>query len=168
MEASIGEMLVSILVQFEIGEFSECTEGKPSQHESVKLFELPLIEKASEWGIKIKTVPRICKCHGHYDKNLNEIHLVRVDVKSYLHGLAHAAIERHRDPATSLKPQSEEIISELASTALYQIVTQKPDKGLSNSYSFILLNAVALKKTPLEACLEVFAEVEEIIELILS
>ena len=30
MEASIGEVLVSILVQFEIGEF-EYTEGKPPQ-----------------------------------------------------------------------------------------------------------------------------------------
>jgi hypothetical protein len=166
MEASIGEVLVSILVQFEIGGFE--SERKPPHHEPVNLSELPLIEKAEEWGIKIKTVPRICKCHGHYDKNLKEIHLVAVHAKSYLHGLAHAAIERYSDTATSLKPQSEEIKAELAAAALYQIVTEKPDKGLSNSYSFILLNAVALKKTPLEACLEAFAEVEEIIETILA
>jgi hypothetical protein len=82
--------------------------------------------------------------------------------------LAHAAIERRRDPATPLKPQSKEVICELAAAALYQIVTEKPDKGLGKSYSFILLNSVALKKTPLEACLEVFAETEEIIEFILA
>jgi len=166
MEASIGEVLVSILVQFEIGEF-KCTEGEPPRHEPVNLSEIPLIEKSEEWGIQIKTVPRRCKCHGHYDRNLYEIHLVTVDAKSYLHGLAHAAIERYSDPATPFKPQSEEIIAELAAAALYQIVTQKPDKGLSNSYAFILLNSVALNMTPLDACLEVFAETEEIIESIL-
>jgi hypothetical protein len=42
------------------------------------------------------------------------------------------------------------------------------DEKLSNSYSFILLNSVALNVTPMEACIEVFAEVEEIIELILA
>jgi len=127
-----------------------------------------LIEKASEWGIQIKTVPRMCKCHGHYDRNLYEIHLVTVDAKSYLHGLAHAAIERYSDPATPFKPQSEEIIAELAAVALYQIIMKKPDERLSDSLSHIFLNAVVLDKTPLEACLEVFAETEEIIESILA
>jgi hypothetical protein len=167
MEASIGEVLVSILVQFQIGEFDVC-EKRPPRHEPVNLSQLPLIEKAKEWGIKIKTVPRICKCHGHYDKNLKEIHLVTVHAKSYLHGLAHAAIERYNDPATPLKPESEEILAELAAVALYQIVTQKPDKRLANSYAFILLNSVALNKTAMEACMELFAETEEIIESILA
>jgi len=167
MEASIGEVLVSILVQFEIGEF-DYMEGRQPQRDPINLSELPLIEKASEWGIKVKTVPRICKCHSHYDRNLNEIHLVSTDAKSFLHGLAHAAIERLSGTITHTKPQLQEIMAELAAAALYQIATEKPDKGLSNSYSFILLNAVALKKTPLEACLEAFAETEEIIETILS
>ena len=167
MEASIGEVLVSILVQFEIGEF-DYVEGKSPHCEPLNLSELPLIEKASEWGIKVKTVPRICKCHGHYDKDLKEIQLVSTDAKTFLHGLAHAAIERLSGTITHIKPQWQEIMAELAAAALYQIVTEKPDKGLSNSYSFILLNAVALKKTPLEACLEVFAETEEIIEFILA
>ena len=167
MEASIGEVLISILVQFEIGEFAY-TERKPTRYKPVNLSEIPLIEKTSEWGIQIKTVPRMCKCHGHYDRNLYEIHLVTVDAKSYLHGLAHAAIERYSDPATPFKPQLEEIIAELTAATLYQIVTQKPDKGLSNSYAFILLNSVALNMTPLDACLEVFAETEEIIEFIIA
>ena len=167
MEASIGEVLVSILVQFEIGEF-DYMEGKPSHREPINLSELPLIEKAEEWGITVKTVPRICKCHGHYDRDLKEIQLVSTDAKTFLHGLSHAAIEKLSGTITHIKHQWQEVMAELAAAALYQIVTEKPDKGLSNSYSFILLNAVALKKTPLEACLEVFAETEEIIEFILS
>jgi hypothetical protein len=44
----------------------------------------------------------------------------------------------------------------------------RADERLSNSYSFILFNSVALNMTPLDACLEVFAETEEIIESILA
>ena len=50
MEASIGEVLVSVLVQFQIGEF-EYTEGKPPRHEPINLSELPLIEKATRNGV---------------------------------------------------------------------------------------------------------------------
>ena len=58
MEASIGEMLVSILVQFQIGEF-EYTGENPLHHEPINLSELPLMEKAGEWGISVKMVPVI-------------------------------------------------------------------------------------------------------------
>jgi hypothetical protein len=167
MGASIGEVLVSILVQFEIGEF-DYTEGKPPNHEPLNLFELPFIEKATEWGIAVKTVPRICKCHGHYDKNRKEIQLASTDIKTFLHGLTHAAIERLSDTITHTKPQQQEIMAELAACTLFQILINRADEKLSNSYSFILFNAVALNMTPLDACLEVFAETEEIIESILA
>jgi hypothetical protein len=72
------------------------------------------------------------------------------------------------EPLPRMLRLSEEIVAELAATALYQIVTEKPDKGLANSYSFILLNSVALGKTAIESCLELFAETEEIIEFILA
>ena len=104
MEASIGEVLVSILVQFEIGEF-DYMEGKPPHREPLNLSELPLIERAEEWGISVKTVPRICKCHGHYDKDLKEIQLVSTDAKTFLHGLAHAAIERLSGTIIHTRPQ---------------------------------------------------------------
>jgi len=166
-EASIGEVLVSILVQFEIGEF-EYTEGKPPNHEPIGLSKIPLIEKATEWGISVKTVTRICKCHGHYDKNRKEIQLASTDIKTFLHGLAHAAIERLSDTITHTKPQQQEIMAELAACTLFQILMNRADEKLSNSYSFIVFNSVALNMTPLDACLEVFAETEEIIESILA
>lgn len=167
MDESIGEVLVSILVQFQIGEF-EYTEGKPSHHEPVNLSDLPLMEKAEEWGISVKLVPRICKCHGHYDRERQEILLALADVKTFLHGLAHAAIERLSGSLTHTKPQWQEIMAELAAATLYQIVMNKSDKTLCNSYTFILFNAIALNKTPFDVCLEVFAETEEITESILS
>jgi hypothetical protein len=59
-------------------------------------------------------------------------------------------------------------MAELAAVALYQIIMKKPDERLSDSFSLILFNAGALDKTPLEACLEVFNEAEQIIKLILE
>jgi hypothetical protein len=168
MEASIGEVLVSILVQFEISEF-KCTEGGPPRHEPVNLSEIPLIERASEWGISLKMVPGgMCRCHAHYDRECQEIQLVSADVKTFLHGLAHAAIERLSGTITHTQPQWQEILSELAAAALFQITMNRSDEKLSNSYSVIVFNSVALNVTPLDACLEVFAETEEIVELILG
>jgi hypothetical protein len=167
LERSIGEVLVSILVQFEIGEF-ELTDKEPPVHEPVDLSEFPLIEKANEWGVTVRTDRRMCKCHGQYHKTLREIQLVSVDVKSFLHGLAHVAIEKLDESITNDSGPWHEIISELAAVALYEIIMNGPDDRLCYSFLFIRSNAVALSRTTLDACLEIFAETEEVIEFILG
>jgi hypothetical protein len=163
MEASIGEMLVNILVQFQIGEF-EYTGENPLHHEPVNLSELPLMGKAGELGLVVKIAPGLRKRLGHYDKDRREILLVSLDAKVFFHELAHVAIERLNGSITHTQLQWQEVMAELAAVALYQIIMKKPDERLSDSYSHIFLNAVVLDKTPLEACLEVFSETEEIIE----
>jgi len=167
LERSIGEVLVSILVQFEIGEF-ELTNKKPPAHEPVDLSDLPLIEKAIEWGITVRTDRRMCKCPGQYHKTLREIQLVSADVKNFLHGLAHVAIEKLGESITHKSGQWQEILSELAAAALYEIIMNRPDHKLCSSYLFIHSNALALSQTTLDACLEIFAETEEVIEFILG
>jgi len=167
MEASISEMLVSILVEFQLGEF-EYTGENPLHHEPVNLSELPLMEKAGEWGLVVKIAPGLRKRLGHYDKDRREILLVSPDAKVFFHELAHVAIERLNGSITHTQLQWEEIMSELAAVALYQIIMKKPDDRLSDSYSLILFNAGALDKTPLEACLEVFSETVEIIKYLLG
>ena len=167
MKASISEMLVNIMVQFQIGEF-EYTGENPLHHEPVNLSELPLMEKAEEWGLVVKIAPGLRKRLGHYDKDRREILLVSPDAKVFFHELAHVAIERLNGSITHTQLQWEEIMSELAAVALYQIIMKKPDERLSDSYSHIFLNAVVLDKSPGEACLEVFNETEQIIKLILE
>lgn len=168
MEASVGEVLVSVLVQFEIGEFE--SERNPPRHVPVNLSDLSLVKKATEeWGIGIRVVPDgACRCHAPFDKERNEIQLVSLDAKSFLHGLVHAAIEKLSGTITHTQHHWQEIMAELASCALFEILMNQSDEKLSNSYSVILFNSVALNVTPIEACLEVFAEVEEIIESILA
>jgi len=167
VEESIGEVLVSILVQFQIGEF-EYNGENPMHHEPINLSELPLMEKAKEWGLTVKIVPGMRKCPGHYDKGRHEFQLVSADAKAFLHGLAHAALERLSDPTTLTQSQLQEVIAELAAAALHQIIVKTPDEKFSDSYSFILFNAGALGKTFLETCLEVFSETVEIIEYLLG
>jgi hypothetical protein len=167
MEASIGEMLVNILVQFQIGEF-EYTGENPLHHEPINLSELPLMEKAGEWGLVVKIAPGLRKRLGHYDKDRREILLVSPDAKVFFHELAHVAIERLNGSITHTQLQWEEIMAELAAVALYQIIMKEPDERLSDSFSHIFLNAVVLDKTPLEACLEVFSETVEIIKYLLG
>ena len=167
MEASISEMLVSILVEFQLGEF-EYTGENPLHHEPINLSELPLMEKAGEWGLVVKIAPGLRKRLGHYDKDRREILLVSPDAKVFFHELAHVAIERLNGSITHTQLQWQEVMAELAAVALYQIIMKKPDERLSDSFSHIFLNAVVLDKTPLEACLEVFSETEEIIEYLLG
>lgn len=167
LERSIGEVLVGILVQFEIGEFEPTDRKQPTQ-KPVSLSEFPLIEKTLEWGVTVRTDRRMCKCHGQYDKTWREIQLVSPDLKSFLHGLAHVAIEKLGESITHESGQWHEIISELAAAALYEIIMNRPDEKLYSSYLFIRSNAAALGRTTLDACLEVFAETEEIIEFILD
>jgi hypothetical protein len=168
MKASVGEVLVSVLVQFQIGEFE--SERNQPRHEPVKLSDLSLVKKATdEWGLAIRVVPEgTCRCHAHFNKEHNEIQLILADVKSFLHGLAHVAIERLSGAITHTEQQWQEIMAELASCALLEILMNQSDEKLSNSYSVIVFNSVALNVTPMEACIEVFAEVEEIIETILA
>jgi hypothetical protein len=82
--------------------------------------------------------------------------------------LAHAAIERLSGSITHTHHHWQEIMAELASCALFEILMNQSDEKLSNSYSVIVFNSVALNVTPMEACIEVFAETEEIIEHILA
>jgi hypothetical protein len=114
MEASIGEVLVSVLVQFEIGEFE--SEKNPPRHEPVNLADLSLIKKSKEeWNIAIRVVPDgTCRCHAHFDKERNEIQLIASDVKSVLHGVVHAAIDRLSGTITHTQHQWQEIMAELA------------------------------------------------------
>jgi hypothetical protein len=167
MEASIGEVLVSIIAQFEIGEFetflNPLLEDKPHG-----IDDLPFIGKAREWGVTVKIVPTLRKRLGHYDKDRREILLVSLDAQTFLHELGHVAIESLGGAITHTQLQWMEVMAELAALALCHLVIGKPDQGLRSAYYHIFLNAVVLGMSPVEACIEVFHETEHIIKHILE
>jgi hypothetical protein len=167
MEASIGEVLVSIIAQFEIAEF-ETALKHPLEYKPHGIDDLPFIGKAREWGLTVKIIPALRKRLGHYDKDRREILLVTPDAQVFLHELAHAAIERLGGAITHTQLQWVEVMAELAALALYHLVIGKSDQGVRSAYSHIFLNAVVLGMSPVEACLEVFHETERIIKHILE
>ncbi len=167
MEASIGEVLVSIIAQFEISEF-ETALNPLLEYTPHAIDDLPFIGKAREWGLTVKIVPALRKPLGHCDKDRREILLVSLDAQVFLHELAHVAIERLCGAITHTQLQWKETIAELAAVGLCHLVMGKSEQGLRSAYSHIFLNAVVLGMNPVEACLEVFHETERIIKHILE
>ncbi|MDO8970250.1 MAG: hypothetical protein Q7U74_06145, partial [Saprospiraceae bacterium] len=51
----------------------EDTAGQPLEYKPITIPDLPLIEKARQWGISVKTEPGMFKRLGHYDKDRREI-----------------------------------------------------------------------------------------------
>ena len=51
------------------------TDGKPLDYESIELPDLPLIDRALEWGINIKAVPGNYGYYGYYSAMRKEIAL---------------------------------------------------------------------------------------------
>jgi hypothetical protein len=166
MEASIGEVLVSIIAQFKIAEFETLNPLLESTPHGID--DLPLIGKAREWGLTVKIVPALRKRLGHYDKDRREILLVSPNAQTFFHELAHAAIERLGAAITHTQPQWMEVMAEMAALALCHLVMGKSEQGIRSAYSHIFLNAVVLGMSPVEACLEVFSETERIIRHILE
>jgi hypothetical protein len=167
MEASIGEVLVSIIAQFKIAEF-ETALNSPLVGKAHGIDDLPLIGKAREWGLTVKLVPALHKRLGHYDKDRREILLVSPDTQTFLHELAYVAIERLDGAISHTQLQWMEVMAEMAALALCHRVIGKSDQGLRSAYYHIFLNSVVLGMSPIEACLEVFSETERIIRHILE
>ena len=47
----------------------EDTEGEPLDYEKCELPELPLVERAEEWGISVKAVPGNYRYRGYYSSS---------------------------------------------------------------------------------------------------
>ena len=165
MKAPVDMVLLGILVKIANKELGK--RKKPQRHKPISVSELPLIDKATKWGITVKLANQRFKCHGHYDKEQKEIHLVFINPKNYLHALTHAAIEKKCGIITHNHFEWKEIISELAALTILEILSNQPAESLRASYSFIVSNSAALKKDPFYACLDVFGDTEDIVTFIL-
>jgi len=145
----------------------EDTEGEPLSYEEIELPELPLIERAREWGVNVKAVAGNTKYYGYYSSTRREIGLASPEEAVFFHELAHVGHERVvgslRDREKSLK----EIVADLSSISLCKIAGKTADATLGNSYQYIRHYASKLKMSPHKACLKVLAEVEQVINLII-
>ena len=128
---------------------------------------LPLLEKANAWGIAVKAVPGNYRYYGYFSRDRMEIALATEEESVFFHELAHAA---HRQLIGRLEKRQcwrQEIIAELAAAALCRTVG-KSSKHLGNNYKYIKYYASKANLRPVKACLEVLAEVEKVLGLILT
>ncbi|MFC1488943.1 ArdC-like ssDNA-binding domain-containing protein [Thermodesulfobacteriota bacterium] len=145
----------------------EDTKGERLDYECIELPDLPLIQKAKEWGISVKAIPGNYRCHGYYSPSRKEIALATPEEISFFHELSHAAHEKVKGGLKQGQDPLQEIVAELSAQALCRIAGRRSNDTLGNSYKYIEGYAEKVKMTPYSACLKVIAETEKVLNFIL-
>ncbi|MFH1931923.1 MAG: antirestriction protein [Pseudomonadota bacterium] len=144
------------------------TDGDPLDYEQIELPDLPLIERAEEWGIYVKAIPGNFSCQGFYSPVRKEIGLATSEEVVFFHELSHCAHEKVNGNLKRGQNPIQEIVAELSAEALCRIVGKTGGKYLGNSYRYIEGYAGELNITPYSACLKVMSETEKVLNLILK
>jgi len=145
----------------------ENTDGEPLDYLDIELPDLPLIERAVEWGINVKAVPGNLEWYGYFSPARKEIGLATPSLKTYLHELSHAADHIIKGKLKPSQDPLQEVTAELSAQALCRLVGKSMDDTTGNSYRYIKRYAEKIKITPVKACLRVLSDVEKILNLIL-
>jgi len=145
----------------------EDTDGEALDYEKIELPELPLIERAQEWGIAVTAIPGTSWYKGYYSPSNKVIALATQEECVFFHELSHCAHERITGDLKKGQDPIQEIVAELSAQALCRIVGKTGDKYLGTSYRYIEGYAERLSITPYTACLKVMAETEKVLTLIL-
>ena len=147
---------------------SQDTDGEPLDYEQIDLPDLPLIERAEEWGISVKAIPGSFTYRGFYSPSRKEIALATEAECVFFHELSHCAHERIKGSLKSGQDPIQEIVAELSAQALCRIVGKTGDRYLGNSHRYIAGYTEGLKITPYAACLKVMSDTEKVLNLILK
>jgi len=144
------------------------TAGDPLDYEELDIPDLPLIDRAQEWGVSIKSIPGNYGYYGYYSGTRQEIALATKDECVFFHELSHCAHEKVKGGLKAGQDPFQEITAELSSQALCRIVGKSGARYLGNSYRYIAQYASKIKLSPLPACIKVLKEVEQVLNLILK
>lgn len=145
----------------------EDTDGKPLDYQQIELPELPLIERAKEWGISVRAIPGNYCYYGYFSQDKMEIALATKEESVFFHELAHAAHQRIIGKLKGKQSWKEEIVAELSAAVLCRVVG-KTSKYLGNNFKYIKHYAEEANLKPARACLKVIGDVEKVLELILE
>jgi len=115
----------------------EDTGGEPLEYEQISIPELPLIQKALEWGISVKCIPGDYSYYGFYSAPRKEIALATPEEKVFFHELSHAAHEKVKGQLKSGQDPLQEIVAELSAASLCMLVGKTTNGTFGNSYKYI-------------------------------
>ena len=146
----------------------EDTDGKDLEYETIELPDLPLIERAEEWGISVRAIPGNYRYRGYYSFNRKEIALATPEEKTFFHELSHAGHEKVKGRLKAGQDPLQEIVAELSAAALCKIVGKQGKDTSGNSYRYIEKYAEKINMNPYKACLKVMSETEKVLNLILK
>ena len=146
----------------------EDTDGKPLDYEQIELPDLPLLERAEEWGISVKAIPGNYRYHGYYSFKSKEIALATPEEKTFFHELSHAGHEKIKGTLKAGQDPFQEIVAELSAAALCKLVGKQGKDTSGNSYRYIEKYAEKIKMSSYKACLKVMSETEKVLNLILK
>jgi len=145
----------------------EDTDGKPLDYQNIELPELPLMEVAQEWGISIKAIPGNYRYLGYFSQDRKQIALATKEESVFFHELSHAAHQRVLGELKQGQDWKQEIVAELAASALCKIVG-KTFNYLGNHYRYIEAYAKGANLTPWQFFLNVTGTTEKVLNLIID
>ncbi len=146
----------------------EDTDGEELDYQQIEIPELPLIEKANEWGISVKAIPSNYFYRGYYAPDNNEIALATEEECVFFHELSHAGHDRIAEGLKKGQDPLQEIVAELGAATLCQIVGLTGEKHLGNSFRYIEGYAKKINMSVYSACIKVMNETEKVLDLILG
>ncbi|QTA82754.1 Uncharacterized protein dnl_51360 [Desulfonema limicola] len=146
----------------------EDTDGKELEYNTVKLPELPFMERAMEWGISVKAIPGNYRYYGYYTPSMKVIALATQEEKTFFHELSHVAHEKIKGGLKRGQDALQEIVAELSAQTLCRIAGKQDKDTLGNSYRYIKSYADKLNISPYRACLRVMSDTEKVLNLILK
>jgi len=146
----------------------EDTDGEPLDYQTLEVPDIPLIERANEWGINVRSIPGNYFYHGSYSKTQKKISLATDEEGVFFHELAHAAHEKVNGDLKNGQDPFQEIVAELSAQALCRLVGKTAHETLGNSYRYIESYAKKLDLSPYSACMRVMRDTEKVLKLILK
>ncbi len=146
----------------------EDTEGEKLDYQLLELPEIPLMDRARQWGLSVKAIPGNYRYYGYYSSNRKEIVLASPEEKVFFHELAHAAHERLLGKIKSGQDPFQEIVAELSAQALCRLTGKEADGSFGHSYRYIERYAEQMRMTPHAACLKVLSDTEKVLNLIMK
>lgn len=145
----------------------EDTEGEPLPGVEIDEQELPLIERAREWGLDVIAVPGNEFYRGYFSPHEKRIALATPNEKTFFHELAHAAHEKVVGSLEGGQNPLQEIVAELAAAALCRMVGKSADDTTGNSYRYIERYAAEMKMDAHKACCKVLKDTEQVLNIVL-
>lgn len=146
----------------------EDTDGEELDYMQIEPPEVPLMERAQEWGISIKAIPGNYRYKGYYSSDRKEIALATPEESVFFHELAHASHDRVKQGLKSGQDPFQEIIAELSAQALCRLIGKSAQDTIGNTYRYIESYAKKIRMSAYSACLRVLQEIEQVLNLILK